>query len=161
MPSIEIRGLTKTYGDTLAVCELDLDVEEGVFFTFLGPNGAGKTTTMKLMAGLLRPTAGSIRIDGLDVVEEPEAVKARIGYIPDHPYLYGKLTGLEFLQFIGGLYRMDEADVRAEGRRLIDVFDLAPQAHRREQQRPQRRRYPSGRSAAESCRPLREPMPGQ
>jgi ABC-2 type transport system ATP-binding protein len=130
MPAIEIRNLTKRYGDTLALQDLCLAVDEGVFFTFLGPNGAGKTTTMKLMAGLLRPTAGEVLIDGLDVQRQPEAVKARIGYIPDHPYLYGKLTGWEFLRFIGGLYHMSAAEIRRHGEELLGVFDLGPQSGR-------------------------------
>lgn len=127
---IEIQGLVKTYDGTRAVAGLDLTVGRGVFFTFLGPNGAGKTTTMKVMAGLLKPTAGKVLIDGIDVVKEPVKAKARIGYIPDHPFLYGKLTGWEFLRFVAGLYRMDHEDARARGASLLDVFDLASEADR-------------------------------
>jgi ABC-2 type transport system ATP-binding protein len=130
MNRIEIRNLTKKYGDRLALDDLTLDVGEGVFFTFLGPNGAGKTTTMKLMAGLLHPTAGTVRIDGLDVAAHPEEVKARVGYIPDHPFLYGKLTGREFLRFIGGLYRMSGDDVEGRGNELLEIFDLHGESDR-------------------------------
>ncbi|HVR76262.1 MAG TPA: ABC transporter ATP-binding protein [Planctomycetota bacterium] len=127
---IEIQGLVKTYDGTRAVAGLDLTVGRGVFFTFLGPNGAGKTTTMKVMAGLLEPTAGTVLIDGIDVVKEPVKAKARIGYIPDHPFLYGKLTGWEFLRFVAGLYRMDHEAARARGASLLEVFDLTSEADR-------------------------------
>ena len=125
---IEIKGLTKAYGSKVAVNDLNLDVDAGVFYTFLGPNGAGKTTTMKIMSGLLLPKAGSVTIDGIDVVENPVEAKARIGYIPDHPFLYGKLTGWEYLYFIGGLYRMSPDEVKNQGGELLDIFDLAPEA---------------------------------
>ncbi len=126
---IQIQGLVKDYGGgKLAVDGLDLNVGAGVFFTFLGPNGAGKTTTMKIMAGLLSPTAGTIRVAGKDVVQDPVGVKAEIGYIPDHPYLYGKLTGWEFLHFIGGLYHIADEEVRNRGESLLEVFDLHDEA---------------------------------
>jgi ABC-2 type transport system ATP-binding protein len=125
---IEIRGLSKSYGSKLAVDRLDLEVGAGVFYTFLGPNGAGKTTTMKVMAGLLQPTSGTVMIDGFDIVRDPVAAKRRIGYIPDHPFLYGKLTGWDFLHFIGGLYRMSREGVRKKGSEMLEVFDLAEEA---------------------------------
>jgi ABC-2 type transport system ATP-binding protein len=121
---IEIEGLVKDYGGKRALDGLNLSVGAGVFFTFLGPNGAGKTTTMKIMAGLLRPTAGAVRIDGIDVVRHPVAAKARIGYVPDHPFLYGKLSAWEFLDFVGGLYRMDTAAIRKRGGEILETFDL-------------------------------------
>ena len=127
---IEIRDLTKNYGEKTAVAGLDLSIDAGVFYTFLGPNGAGKTTTMKVMAGLLRPTSGTVRIAGVDVTERPVEAKSQIGYIPDHPYLYGKLTGWEYLYFIGGLYRMRAEDVKAKGADLLDVFGLTEEALR-------------------------------
>ncbi|MBI4583998.1 MAG: ABC transporter ATP-binding protein [Planctomycetes bacterium] len=130
MPAIEIIDLTKKFGDTVAVNRLNLAIEEGVFFTFLGPNGAGKTTTMKLMAGLLQPTGGTVRIHGIDIGVDPVAAKAFIGYIPDHPFLYGKLTGWEFLNFIGGLYRMPRREIQEEGQRLLDIFGLNGQSDR-------------------------------
>jgi ABC-2 type transport system ATP-binding protein len=125
---IEITGLTKSYGSKRAVDGLDLSVGAGVFFTFLGPNGAGKTTTMKTMAGLLHPDSGTVIIDGIDVVKDPVAAKERIGYIPDHPFLYGKLTGWEFLEFVGGLYRMSPGEVKEKGQALLDTFDLGMEA---------------------------------
>jgi ABC-2 type transport system ATP-binding protein len=130
MTAIKISHLTKRFGHTVAVNDLDLEIGAGVFFTFLGPNGAGKTTTMKLMAGLLQPTAGTVHIDGIDVAQDPVAVKSRMGYIPDHPYLYGKLTGWEFLRFVGGLYRMPRQQVTEDGARLLEVFDLVDEGHR-------------------------------
>ena len=127
---IDIQSLTRTYGSKVAVRDLELRVDAGVFYTFLGPNGAGKTTTMKVMAGLLLPTAGTVSIDGIDVVKQPVDAKARIGYIPDHPFLYGKLTGWEYLYFIGGLYRMKPQDVRQRGGELLEVFHLTGEANR-------------------------------
>jgi ABC-2 type transport system ATP-binding protein len=127
---IEIQGLVKNYGGKRAVDGLDLRVDAGVFFTFLGPNGAGKTTTMKIMAGLLRPTHGTILVEGIDVVFDPVKARSRIGYIPDHPFLYGRLTGWEFLHFVGGLYHMSEAAVIEHGSRLLNIFDMADDAGR-------------------------------
>lgn len=122
---IHIQGLVKDYsGSKRAVDGLDLRVDAGVFFTFLGPNGAGKTTTMKIMAGLLQPTSGSVAIDGIDIVTDPVAAKRSVGYIPDHPFLYGRLSGWEFLHFIGGLYGMNPQVVRSRGAELLEVFDL-------------------------------------
>jgi ABC-2 type transport system ATP-binding protein len=121
---IELEGVGKQFGQEWAVRDLTLRVEAGTFFTFLGPNGAGKTTTMKMMAGLLRPTTGKVRIAGFDMTSDPVAAKAKIGYIPDHPFLYGKLTGRELLEFVGGLYRMSPDDIRREEERVVEAFDL-------------------------------------
>ncbi|MHC4199189.1 MAG: ABC transporter ATP-binding protein, partial [Planctomycetota bacterium] len=106
---IEIDRLTKRFAGKTAVRELSLAVEPGEIFAFLGPNGAGKTTTIKVMAGLLRPTEGRVSIAGHDIVKEPEAAKSHMAYVPDEPYLYDKLTGREFLQFVADLYGMDRA----------------------------------------------------
>ncbi|MCH2374787.1 MAG: ABC transporter ATP-binding protein, partial [Planctomycetes bacterium] len=125
---IEICGLVKDYGGKRAVDGLYLSVDPGVFFTFLGPNGAGKTTTMKIMAGLLNATAGEVTIAGKNVAKDPVGVKAEIGYIPDHPFLYGKLTGWEFLYFTGGLYQMTSNQVKNRGNDLLDIFDLRKEA---------------------------------
>ena len=127
---IEVRGLGKKYGERWAVEELTLEVPAGTFFTFLGPNGAGKTTTMKMMAGLLRPTTGSVRIAGFDLERHAVAAKAKIGYLPDHPFLHGKLTGREFLRFVGGLYSMERPAIRDESERVIAEFDLGEEADR-------------------------------
>ncbi len=125
---IELEGIGKQFGTQWAVRDLSLRVEPGTFFTFLGPNGAGKTTTMKMMVGLLRPTTGTIKICGFDVARDPVAVKARIGYIPDHPYLYGKLTGREFLSFVGGLYCIEREQIRRGEEALLAAFALEAEA---------------------------------
>src|SRR5579863_9968853 len=102
-PGIEIDGLVKRFGPTLAVQSLSLSVRPGEIVGFLGPNGAGKTTTMRIIAALLRPTEGSVRVAGIDVVAEPRAVRRIVGFVPETPFLYNKLTGREFLQFMAGL----------------------------------------------------------
>jgi ABC-2 type transport system ATP-binding protein len=101
---IKLIHLTKTYKDLRAVDDLNLEVQEGTLFGFLGPNGAGKTTTIRMMAGVLKPTSGSVIINGMDLAQEPQKVKKCIGFIPDRPYVYEKLTGREFLKFIAGLF---------------------------------------------------------
>ena len=95
---IELQNVTRSYGRKLAVDRLDLSVRAGEVFAFLGPNGAGKTTTIKMLVGLLRPSSGTIRLCGFDVVTEFREAARRLGYVPDEPYLYDKLTGREFLQ---------------------------------------------------------------
>jgi ABC-2 type transport system ATP-binding protein len=123
---IKLIHLTKTYKDLRAVDDLNLEVKEGSLFGFLGPNGAGKTTTIRMMAGVLKPTSGKVIIDGMDLAREPEKVKRRIGFIPDRPYLYEKLTGTEFLKFIAGLYSMEPgASLERKIRELLDLFDLS------------------------------------
>jgi ABC-2 type transport system ATP-binding protein len=122
---IKLVHLTKTYKELRAVDDLNLEVKEGTLFGFLGPNGAGKTTTIKMMAGVLKPTSGSVMIDGMDLAKEPEKVKRCIGFIPDRPYLYEKLTGMEFLKFIAGLYGMDHSSsLPTRIRDLLELFDL-------------------------------------
>ena len=122
---IKLNHLTKTYRAHRAVDDLNLEVEEGSLFGFLGPNGAGKTTTIKMMAGVLKPSAGRILINGMDLAEEPQKVKQCIGFIPDRPYLYDKLTGMEFMKFIAGLYGMDHASsLPSRIRELLEMFDL-------------------------------------
>jgi ABC-2 type transport system ATP-binding protein len=104
--SIEIQNLTKLYGDKPAVADLSLTVEPGMLYAFLGPNGAGKTTTLKVVTGLLRPTRGLVRVFGHDVHDGSLAARRITSYIPDEPYLYEKLSGREFLQFVGRMYGM-------------------------------------------------------
>ncbi|MBI5153598.1 ABC transporter ATP-binding protein [Candidatus Poribacteria bacterium] len=111
---LEIRHLSKDYDGFDAVMDLNLSIPQGEFFCFLGPNGAGKTTTIKTVTGLLRPTQGSVSIDGRDIQQDPIEARRRIGYIPDTPYLYEKLSGREFLNFVADLYNVP-ADVRQEG----------------------------------------------
>lgn len=122
---IRIDGVTKKYGKVTAVNDLSLDVHPGEVFGFLGPNGAGKTTTLKMLAGLLTPTAGSLYVDGRNVEKEPMEAKMVSGYVPDKPFIYEKLTGREFLEFVRELYRVHhqpETDQIQE--RLISMFLL-------------------------------------
>jgi len=121
---IRLQGLTKRFGRITAVDGLDLHVRKGEVFGFLGPNGAGKTTTFKMICGLMRPTAGSIVIGDIDAQADPIAAKRITGYIPDRPYLYDKLTGDEFLGFIGGIYALDDAEVARRTDELLAFFDL-------------------------------------
>jgi ABC-2 type transport system ATP-binding protein len=127
-PMIEAAGLQKSYGDTPAVKGVDLKVYPGEIFGFLGPNGAGKTTTIKMLIGLLRPSAGAARIGGYDIQREPIAAKSLIGYVPDQPYLPEKLTAREFLEFIAGLYQLEPATARRRGEELLRLFDLSDRA---------------------------------
>ena len=110
---IELRSLTKRYGTFTAVNAIDLDVPRGELFGFLGPNGAGKTTTLRMIAGILRPTSGTVRIGGIDIAADPVAAKSKLGFIPDRPFIYEKLTGAEFLRFVAGLYDQDGRGGRA------------------------------------------------
>ena len=121
---IEIRSLTKKYGDFTAVDRLTLTAEHGEIFGFLGPNGAGKTTTIRIIAGLSLPTAGSVEVDGVDVVAEPVKSKAIMGYVPDRPYLYEKLTGRELLHFVADLYRKSWSDCEPRAVELLQYFGL-------------------------------------
>ncbi|HEU5014670.1 MAG TPA: ABC transporter ATP-binding protein [Roseiflexaceae bacterium] len=123
-PMIEAIGLQKSYGDTQAVKGVDLHVQPGEIFGFLGPNGAGKTTTIKMLIGLLRPTAGVARIGGHDIQREPIAAKSLIGYVPDEPYLPEKLSAREFLDFTAGLYQLDQVEARRRGEELLRLFGL-------------------------------------
>ena len=121
---IRLQGLTKRFGRITAVDDLDLHVRKGEVFGFLGPNGAGKTTTFKMICGLMRPTSGHIAIGGIDAQSDPISAKRITGYIPDRPYLYEKLTGDEFLGFIGGIYALDETEVLRRCDELLAFFDL-------------------------------------
>ena len=121
---IELRALTKKYGSFTAVDSIDLSVPDGELFGFLGPNGAGKTTTLRMIAGILQPTAGSIHLAGIDLAEDPLAAKSKLGFIPDRPFIYEKLTGAEFLRFVGGLYGQNGDKLEHRGRELMALFDL-------------------------------------
>ncbi len=103
---------------------LSLTVEPGEIFGFLGPNGAGKTTTIRIMAGLLKPTSGTVQIAGHDIRTEPESAKAAMGLVPDRPFLYEKLTGEEFLLFLGGIYGLEPSVTRERMDRLLNIFEL-------------------------------------
>ena len=121
---IRLTNLTKRYGSFTAVNGISLEVPRGELFGFLGPNGAGKTTTMRMIAGILRPTGGSVEVGGIDVVANPVAAKSRLGYIPDRPFIYEKLTGTEFLRFVAGLYNQEGPDVERRAHELLALFDL-------------------------------------
>jgi ABC-2 type transport system ATP-binding protein len=121
---IRMERLTKRYGRFTAVQPLDLHVRRGELFGFLGPNGAGKTTTIRMLAGVLRPSAGRCFVSGYDVAADDAEAKRRIGYIPDRPFLYEKLTGLEFLRFVSGLWGRDGAATDRRAEELLALFDL-------------------------------------
>ena len=125
---IKTAGLAKRFGDKLAVNSVNLDVRGGEIFGFLGPNGAGKTTTIKMICGLLRPTAGSASVGGFDIQQQPIAAKSILGYVPDEPMLYEKLSAREFLGFVADLYNvpLQQAEHRAED--LLKLLDLTNDA---------------------------------
>lgn len=122
---IEIRALTKNYGAFPALRGLDMDVRAGELHAFLGPNGAGKTTTLKMLVGLIRPTSGRALVDGLDVVADSVEVKRRIGYVPDTPFLYDKLTAWEYLRLLAGLHGMDAARFANRAELLLAAFSIS------------------------------------
>jgi ABC-2 type transport system ATP-binding protein len=122
---IAVEALVKTYGSFTAVDGVSLSVEPGEIHGFLGPNGAGKTTTIRIIAGLLKPTSGRITINGHDLAQAPEAAKASLGFIPDRPFIYEKLTAREFLRFHGGLYGMAGTEVEERASEMLELFELA------------------------------------
>ncbi len=124
---IILENLGKQFGPVWAVQDLTLTVPPGELFCFLGPNGAGKTTTIKMACGLLRPTAGTARVAGGDPAAD-QAVRAAIGYIPDQPFLYERLTAAEFFQFVGDIYRLPPERIRRERAELFELFGLQPAA---------------------------------
>jgi len=126
---IVLNHLTKRYTKTLAVNDLSLEVPKGEIFGFIGPNGAGKTTTIKIMAGLMAPTSGSVSICGIDMAQNPREAKAKIGFIPDRPYLYEKLTGMEFLKFIARIYGIQAYDFKEKAEKSLERFALSDWAH--------------------------------
>ena len=123
--AIEIAGLVKRYGDRAAVEGLSLAVPRGEFHALLGPNGAGKTTTLRIIAGILRPDAGTVRVMGHDIVQDAVAAKRVMAFIPDEPPLYGKLRPLEYLEFVAGLWSMDAALARRRAGELLEQLGLA------------------------------------
>ena len=126
---IRVRALTKNFGPLCAVGGLDLDIAQGEFFAFLGPNAAGKTTTIKMLSGLLKPTAGTIEIGGCDLSREPERAKAQLAYVPDFPFLYDKLTAAEFMQFVGDVFGMERSAITANTGALFEKFHLGDYRH--------------------------------
>jgi ABC-2 type transport system ATP-binding protein len=126
---ITLTGLTKRYGKFKAVDGIELTVPRGELFGFLGPNGAGKTTTFRMIAGIIVPTAGRIEIGGVDLVRQPLVAKRRLGYIPDRPFVYDKITGAEFLRFVAALYNAEDASLERRIDELLDLFELMPWKH--------------------------------
>jgi ABC-2 type transport system ATP-binding protein len=122
---IEFEHVSRTYGDKLAVANLDLSVPAGELFALLGPNGAGKTTTIKMMVGLLHPTSGQVRICGHDVVHKTRQANRLLGFVPDEPYLYEKLSGREFLAFVADMHGLDRKESAARVDREVGNFQLA------------------------------------
>jgi ABC-2 type transport system ATP-binding protein len=123
---IRLTDLTKRYGKFTAVDGINLEIPQGELFGFLGPNGAGKTTTMRMIAGILQPTSGRIEIAGDDIALDPIRAKSRLGFIPDRPFVYDKLTGAEFLRFVAALYGQDGDAVERRMEELLDLFELMP-----------------------------------
>ncbi len=121
---IAIHDLVKTFGDFTAVDGVSLEARAGEIHGFLGPNGAGKTTTIRMIAGLLKPTAGRVVVNCHDLATEPEAAKASLGFIPDRPFIYEKLTAGEFLRFHAGLYGIEDARVGTRVAEMLELFEL-------------------------------------
>jgi ABC-2 type transport system ATP-binding protein len=128
--ALEIRGLTKSF-QRPAVRGLDLSVRAGEFYALVGPNGAGKTTTLRMVAGLLRPDSGTIAVRGVDALAEPEAAKQLMAWVSDEPMIYDKLTPLEYLEFVAGLWGIDPAVAEARSNELIGWLGLSQNAHER------------------------------
>ncbi len=129
-PALEVRNLTKIF-EKPAVDGLNLCVDAGEFYALLGPNGAGKTTTLKIVAGLLQPNAGAVKVFGIDALSDPVAAKQLIAWVPDEPMIYDKLTPLEYLEFITGLWGVDAPGAERRARELIEWLGLGPNAHDR------------------------------
>ena len=121
---IQLRQLTKKFGDLVAVSDLTLQVGRGQFFAVLGPNAAGKTTLMRVLAGLLKPTSGTARVAGFDIQTDPLEARRRMAYVPDFPFLYDKLTPLEFFRFTGQIFQMSGARLEESARDLMARFNL-------------------------------------
>ncbi len=121
---IELKNLTKKFGSVVAVNQLNLSISEGEIFGFIGPNGAGKTTTLRMMSGILAPTEGSVMIDGINMARQPEKAKQRMGYIPDRPFLYEKLTGMEFLRFTADLFGVEDGLFKEKSESLLKKFSI-------------------------------------
>jgi ABC-2 type transport system ATP-binding protein len=127
--AIALHGASKSYGDVLALDHISLAVAKGEIYGLIGPNGAGKTTTIKLLVGLLKPTEGQIIINGFDVQKDALAAKGELGYIPDEPFLYGRLTPFELMDFKGSLHRMQQEDLQRRREELLHLVGLIDYRH--------------------------------
>ncbi|OGU33567.1 MAG: ABC transporter [Ignavibacteria bacterium GWA2_35_9] len=121
---LRIKNLSKKFGTFTAVDNINLKILKGDLYGFLGENGAGKTTTMKVIAGLYSPTSGKVLIDNIDIQSDPVTAKLNIGYIPDQPFLYDKLTGREFLYFSGGLYNLTRKNINDKIKEVVDILQI-------------------------------------
>ena len=126
MANLDIKNLGKKYSRQWAVHDLDLALNPGEIFVLLGPNGAGKTTTLKLAAGLLNPDQGEVLIKGINIHKEPIRAKRFIGYIPDEPFIYNKLTGREFINFVAGIYQVDSVKYQTRLKDYMELFEIGP-----------------------------------
>ena len=129
--ALEIKGLSKRFGDTAAVDNLDLTVRAGELYALLGPNGAGKTTTLRMVTGLLRPDVGTIKVFGVDALADSLSAKRMIAWLPDEPMLYDKLTAMEYLEFVAGLWSIDGKAARASAEELLRLLGLWEQRNQR------------------------------
>ena len=130
-PALHLRGVRKTFGGAVAVAHMDLRVEPGEFYALLGPNGAGKTTTLRMIAGLLKPDAGTIEVFGVDTANDAIGAKRITAWLPDEPMLYDKLTPLEYLEFVAGLWGVETALAERRAGELIDILELGPHRNAR------------------------------
>ncbi len=128
---IKLQNLVKKFGSFTAVNNLNIDVQRGEFYGFLGPNGAGKTTTIKMITGLYAPTSGQILINEHDIMRKPQEAKMRLGYVPDQPFIYEKLTGREFLHFSAGLYKLNHRTAGERINKLVEQFEIGSWIDRR------------------------------
>ena len=126
-PAIRVQDLRKVYGSKAAVDGVNLLVPRGCFFGFLGPNGAGKSTTIRMLTGLIPPTSGSVELLGLPMPEQDTEIKRRIGLVPDESLLFDRLTGAEFLEFVGRMYGLARPVARERARALLELFELSEQ----------------------------------
>src|SRR5580692_6978476 len=123
-PAIVAEGLSRSFGNLVAVDHVDLQVEAGQFFGFLGPNGAGKSTTIRMLTGLLAPTSGRVELLGIDLARSPVEAKRQIGVVPEGLALFDRLTGAEYLDFVGRMYGLDAATTRQRSRELLEFMNL-------------------------------------
>lgn len=128
---LELTSLTKKFGSFTAVDEISMKIRAGDIYGFLGPNGAGKTTTIKMIATLLKPTSGRVLINGIDAHRSPQEAKQYLSYVPDQPFLYEKLSGMEFLLFVSKMYRMGENEAADGIREVSDIFEVRPWLYKR------------------------------